>query len=69
MERRLWSALDLLVAGRDVSSAAERQEALVSEEAVHGGIRLTTLAHEASKSDDVSLAVSFALSVNLFNKK
>ena len=51
----------------DVSScsAAEAEEALVGEEAVHGGIGFSALAHEAGEGDDVSLSGHLAAFVNL----
>ena len=48
-----------------IHSAAEAEEALVGEEAVHGGIRFTTLAHEAGEGDDISLSGHLAVLVHL----
>ena len=48
-----------------VCSAAEAEEALVVKEAVHGGVRLAALAHEAGQGDDVSLSGHLAVLVHL----
>ena len=46
-------------------STAEAQEVFVSEESVEAGVSLTSLAHEASESDDALLASDFAVLINL----
>ena len=51
--------------GYSLHSAAEGKEALVGEETVHGGIRLTTLTHETSEGNDISLAGHLTVFVNL----
>ncbi len=48
-----------------MSSSAEAEEVLVSEESVEAGVGFTSLAHEASESDDALLASDFAVFVNL----
>ena len=46
-------------------SSAEAEEVLVCEESVEAGVSLTSLAHEASESNDALLASDFAVFINL----
>ena len=46
-------------------STLEAKEVLFGEESVEAGVSLTSLAHEASESDDALLAGDFAVLINL----
>lgn len=47
------------------SSLLEGEESFLGEEAVHSSVGFTTLAHEASKGNDVALSGHFTVFINL----